>query len=164
MHDLNKLLNESYKLEEGAKFGQKEVNDILSRSGDFNIGIEYEFNIDRERYDPDDVRPLLQKGFGIEHIYSVVGEHDEMTEVITEKMNLKDAITNIKGMFKFLSSDLAEVRSFAGLHISISSNKYDMSDFNKSKFMVMLNSEYIHKLFVDEIRQEFSPADGGRYV
>lgn len=147
MHDLNNILNESYKLEEGAKFGQKEVNDILSRSGDFNIGIEYEFNIDRKRYDPDDVRPLLQKGFGIEHIYSVVGEHDEMTEVITEKMNLKDAITNIKGMFKFLNSDLAEVRSFAGMHISISSNKYDMSDFNRSKFMVMLNSEYIHKLF-----------------
>ena len=147
MHDLNNVLNESYKLEEGAKFGQKEVSDILSRSGDFNIGIEYEFNIDRERYDPDDVRPLLQKGFGIEHIYSVVGEHDEMTEVITEKMNLKDAITNIKGMFKFLNSDLAEVRSFAGMHISISSNKYDMSDFNRSKFMVMLNSEYIHKHF-----------------
>ena len=52
MHDLNNLLNESYKLEEGAKFGEKEVSDILSRSGDFNIGIEYEFNIDRDRYDP----------------------------------------------------------------------------------------------------------------
>lgn len=145
MHNLNDILNESYKLEEGAKFGEKEVNDILSRSGDFNIGIEYEFNIDD--YDYEDVEHLLEKGFGIQHIHRVAKEHDEMVEVITKKMSLKDAIENLKGMFKFLDSDMARVEKFAGLHISISTNKYDLKDFNRSKFMVLLNSDYIHSIF-----------------
>lgn len=148
MHNLNDILNESYKLEEGAKFGEKEINDILSRSGDFNIGIEYEFNIGSDNeYDRSDVENILTNGFGIEHIDKVIPEHDSMLEVITEKMNLKDAINNIKGMFKFLDSDMAKVNNFAGMHVSISTNKYDLDDFNKSKFMVLLNSEYIHKIF-----------------
>lgn len=147
MHNLNNILNESYKIDEGAKFGQKEVSDILSRSGDFNIGIEYEFNMSGGEYDRSDVENILSDGFGIKHIDKVVPEHDSMIEVITEKMSLKDAIQNIKGMFEFLNSDMASVKSFAGMHISISTNKYDLSDFNKSKFTVLLNSEYIHKIF-----------------
>lgn len=147
MHNLNNILNESYKIDEGAKFGQKEVSDILSRSGDFNIGIEYEFNMSGGEYDRSDVENILNDGFGIKHIDKVVPEHDSMIEVITEKMSLKDAIQNIKGMFEFLNSDMASVKSFAGMHISISTNKYDLSDFNKSKFTVLLNSEYIHKIF-----------------
>ena len=36
-------------LMEGIKFGQKEISEILSRSDDFNVGIEYEFRPNEEQ-------------------------------------------------------------------------------------------------------------------
>ena len=148
MNNLNNFLssiNEQRILIEGVKFGEKEVNDILSRSDDFNIGIEYEIrpNMDqRVELEKDLEARGLMKG-----VDKILPEHDEMTEVITKKLSLKEGISHIKGMFKFLTETNVEVPEMAGMHISVSTNKYSLDDFNAVKFFLLLDSDYIHGIF-----------------
>lgn len=148
MNNLNNFLssiNEQRILVEGVKFGEKEVNDILSRSDDFNIGIEYEIRptIDqRVELEKDlEARGLMKS------VDKILPEHDEMTEVITKKLSLKEGINHIKGMFKFLTETNVEVPEMAGMHISVSTNKYSLDDFNAVKFFLLLDSDYIHSIF-----------------
>jgi len=148
MNDLRTFLssiNEQQILVEGVKFGEKEINDILSRSSDFNIGIEYE------------IRPTIDQRVELEQqlknrglmnaVDKILPEHDEMTEVITKKLSLKSALKHINGMFSFLSEENIEVPEMAGMHISISTNKYSLDDFNAVKFFLLLDSDYIHRIF-----------------
>lgn len=146
MHNLKSIIENSENvLNEAVKFGEKEINDILSRSDDFNIGIEYEIrpNMDQRV----ELESELEKRGLMKGVDKILPEHDEMTEVITSKLSLKDAMNHIKGMFKYLSETKIEVPEMAGMHISISTNKYNLDDFNAIKFYLLLNTSYIHKIF-----------------
>ena len=148
MNNLNNFLssiNEQRILVEGVKFGEKEVNDILSRSEDFNVGIEYE--IRPNMYQRVELEKELEKRGLMNAIDKILPEHDEMTEVITKKLSLKEGINHIKQMFKYLTEKDIEVPEMAGMHISVSTNKYNLDDFNAVKFYLLLDSEYIHKIF-----------------
>lgn len=148
MHNLNNFLssiNENSILNEGVKFGEKEVNNILSRSNDFNIGVEYEIRPNMDQM-VDLQKDLEARGL-LDFVDKVIPEHDSMQEVITEKMNLKDGLNHIKGMFKYLTEKDVEVPEMAGMHISVSTNKYNLEDFNAIKFYILLDSEYVHSIF-----------------
>jgi len=131
---------------EGARFGQKQINDILSRSDDFNVGIEYEMRIDDYNIS-NNLTEYLRNADLMKEVSGIVPEHDSMTEIITKKMNLVSAMRHIKGMFKFIVDNDIEIPSMAGMHISISTNKYSLDDFNLTKFLVMMDSTYLTKAF-----------------
>lgn len=132
-------------INEGITFGQREISEILSRSEDFNIGIEYEFRPTNEQ-ELDFLDYLKDKGLD-GAIENLVPEHDNMLELITKKLPLSTALKHIKGMFQVFKEQEIEVPSMAGLHISISTNRYNLDDFNISKFFVIMNSAYIHNIF-----------------
>ncbi len=127
-------------LYEGVTFGEKQINDILSRSDDFNIGIEYEMRFG-EGVGANEVIDILNK-YNMEYD-SVVSEHDDMLEIITPKLSLSEGISHIKNMFSLIESENIEVPEMAGMHISISTNKYDLSDFNRVKFLILLGSDCV---------------------
>jgi len=81
----------------------------------------------------------------IPHIDKIVDEHDEMIEVITEKMDVDEALLNIETMFKYLQNH--RVESYAGMHISISSRIHDHDDFNIAKFITIMDIDYISEFF-----------------
>lgn len=132
-------------VQEGIKFGQKEINDILSRSGDFNVGIEYEFRLPPETTSK--LKQLLDEYNLYSSVSMIEAEHDNMTEVVTKKLTVTDAVSNIKQFFKMFSDNDIEVPKMAGMHISISTNKYDLSKINMAKFLVLMNGEHLHRLF-----------------
>jgi len=146
MHNLPLILEKSYRrqISEGVTFGEKEINDILSRSNDFNVGVEYEMKFEPD-VTMDDVITMLNK-YGIA-FDSVTTEHDDMIEIITGKMFLREALTHIKSMFSFIEQEDITVPEMAGMHISISTNKYELDDFNHVKFLLLMDSDYIHKVF-----------------
>lgn len=82
----------------------------------------------------------------VSNIDEVKPEHDDMVEVITSKMNVTDAIENIDDMFEYIS-ELGDVRSYAGMHISISTNKYDLDDFDMLKFAILMKLPYVLSYF-----------------
>lgn len=81
----------------------------------------------------------------IDHIED---EHNDMKEVITEKMTVRDAIENIQDMFRFMSNN-AFVEHYAGMHISISTTKYDLDDFKLAKFITIMDIDHIRDYFPD---------------
>jgi hypothetical protein len=81
----------------------------------------------------------------IDHIED---EHNGMKEVITEKMTVRDAIENIQDMFRFMSNN-TYVEDYAGMHISISTTKYDLDDFKLAKFITIMDIDHIRDYFPD---------------
>lgn len=144
MHNLSSFIESVNSLYEGVSFGEKQISDILSRSNDFNIGVEYEMRFDKD-VGASDVIDILNK-YNIEYD-SVVSEHDDMMEVITDKMSLSEGINHIKNMFDLIDNEMIEVPEMAGMHISISTNKYNLEDFNQVKFLILLDSDYVHSVF-----------------
>ena len=144
MHNLSSFVESVSSLYEGVSFGEKQINDILSRSNDFNVGIEYEMRFE-EGVGAEQVIDILNK-YNIEYD-SVVTEHDDMMEVITPKFSLSEGISHIKSMFSLIKSEGIEVPEMAGMHISISTNKYSLEDFNHLKFLILLDSDYVHSIF-----------------
>jgi len=144
MHNLSSFVESVSSLYEGVTFGEKQINDILSRSDDFNIGIEYEMRFG-EGVGASEVIDILNK-YNMEYD-SVVSEHDDMLEIITPKFSLSEGISHIKNMFSLIESENIEVPEMAGMHISISTNKYDLADFNRVKFLILLDSDYVHGVF-----------------
>lgn len=144
MHNLSSFVESVSSLYEGVTFGEKQINDILSRSDDFNIGIEYEMRFG-EGVGASEVIDILNK-YNMEYD-SVVSEHDDMLEIITPKFSLSEGISHIKNMFSLIESENIEVPEMAGMHVSISTNKYDLADFNRVKFLILLDSDYVHGVF-----------------
>lgn len=139
-----KIKDIEFFLQEGIKFGQKEMSDILSRAEDFNVGIEYEFRPTSKQ------KVYLAhwfKKYGIYNISEITPEHDEMTEIITDKMSVSNAIDHLDKMFSLIENEEIEVPEMAGLHISISTNKYDLNDINMAKFLVLMNAKYLNNIF-----------------
>lgn len=130
---------------EGVRFGERQVNDILSRSSDFNIGMEYELRMSDEQRSVLDER-LSNIGL-YDDVDTIVPEHDNMTEVITKKMPLSRALKHIRGMFDFIVDNDIEVPEMAGMHISISTNKYLLDSFNVLKYYLLMDTESIHRIF-----------------
>ena len=95
MHNLSSFVESVYSLYEGVSFGEKQINDILSRSNDFNIGIEYELRFE-EGVGAEDVIDILNN-HNMEYD-SVVTEHDDMLEIITPKLSLSEGISHIKNI------------------------------------------------------------------
>ena len=132
-------------LVEGIKFGKKEMSDIIARSTDFNVGIEYEFRpTDSQKSNLND----WLKEYGIsQYIHNIVPEHDGMTEVITTKMSVSQAISLLDNMTQLIIDKDIEVPSMAGQHISISTNKYSQGTINMVKFLTLMSTQYLHRLF-----------------
>ena len=84
----------------------------------------------------------------VDFIDRIEDEHDDMKEVITEKMTVVDAIENIQDMFKYMSNNV-RVEDYAGMHISISTDKYDLDDFNLAKFVTIMDIDHIRDYFPD---------------
>ena len=87
-------------LTEGVRFGKRELNATLADIDDFVMGVEYEFHANNPSRGNDVtyVREKI-KEFGISNIADVVSEHDQMTEVITERMGIIDGLEHIKKFF-----------------------------------------------------------------
>ena len=132
-------------LVEGIRFGKKEMSNIIARSTDFNVGIEYEFRpTDEQKSNLND----WLKEYGIsQYIHKIVPEHDGMTEVITTKMSVSQAISLLDNMTQMIIDKDIEVPSMAGQHISISTNKYSQGTINMVKFLTLMNTQYLHRLF-----------------
>lgn len=82
----------------------------------------------------------------VRHIDRIEDEHDDMVEVITDLMTLEQSVQNIKDMFDFINNN-GQTYDYAGMHISISTNKYDLSDFNIMKFVTLMHIPYILEYF-----------------
>lgn len=107
---------------------------------------EVEDFTDSENYSIPEIDDLESHGVNTEHIYDIVAEHDEQAEIISTKMNVKDAFENIDQMFGFISNH-GETQPMAGMHVSISTNKYKHSDFNMMKFVTLLDLPHILDMF-----------------
>lgn len=70
-------------------------------------------------------------------------DNDDQVEVITDAMPLKDAISHFKKMFAFIKEH-GYTSNASGLHISVSTNKWNLNDINFSKLMILMNFGYIH--------------------
>lgn len=146
MIDLFEILHKIPTLSEGVKVGSKELSTVLSRSDDYRVGIEYEFDINR---DHENLKVDLEKIGLWDTIEDIVPEHNKMSEVITKRLTLSQGINHIKTMFDYLSKIESRdtVPVYAGLHISISSPKLVLNDFNMLKFILILNAPHISKFF-----------------
>ena len=71
-----------------------------------------------------------------------------MKEVITEKMTVTDALEHIQDMFRFISKH-GTVADYAGMHISISTDKYDLYHFKLAKFVTIMDIDHLRDYFPD---------------
>lgn len=79
-------------------------------------------------------------------------EHDgEFVEVITEAMPLDITLRNMETMFSFIDSH-AEISTndSTGMHISISTNQWNLDEINFGKLMILMNFDYIHTVLFQE--------------
>lgn len=72
-------------------------------------------------------------------------EYNDSIEVITDVMPVKDALENVTNMFALID-DHGRTNNKTGLHISVSSNKWDLKSINFEKLMILMNFDYIHTM------------------
>ena len=89
---------------------------------------------------------LADNGVDTLNIETISDDHGNQAEVITKKMNVIDAFENIDEMFGFIS-DHAETSNMSGMHISVSTNEYDLDDFNLMKYVALLDMDHVLDLF-----------------
>lgn len=89
---------------------------------------------------------LEREGVDLQFIDTITTEGQEQAEIITTKMNVADAFKNIDQMFEFISNT-GETTDVAGMHISISTNKYNLDDFKLMKFVTLLDLGHVLDLF-----------------
>lgn len=89
---------------------------------------------------------LEREGVDLQFIDTITTEGQEQAEIITTKMNVADAFKNIDQMFEFISHT-GETTDVAGMHISISTNKYNLDDFKLMKFVTLLDLGHVLDLF-----------------
>jgi len=99
-----------------------------------------------EEYSIPEESDLAGEGVDLQFIDTITSEGPEQAEIITHKMNVADAFKNIDQMFEFISNT-GETTNVAGMHISISTNKYDLDDFNLMKFVTLLDLKHVLDLF-----------------
>ncbi len=157
-----------HNLLEGVTAGKAELEAVLGHADDFRMGIEYEFNVnyhsqymgddeddDDDLDDVDYVERVLD-AHGIHQIDSILEEHDGMIEVVTDVLTIEEGLSHIKRMFYMMNALKFDTEDFAGMHISIS-YKDGSSDINLTKFLVLMSSGYLHRIFperrhVEDIR------------
>lgn len=72
-------------------------------------------------------------------------------EIITDKLSLDEGIDHLKSTLELIrSNDSFITNDDSGLHISISSNVFNESNFNMLKFVVLHKFDYISDNFFDE--------------
>lgn len=134
---------------EGIKLGQKEIEETLNNSSEFQMGIEYEVII------PEGGGILGAEEFisgnNIQYIDEVKPEHDGMTEIITKVMPITTGLKHIEDFFEKAIAHGITFPNTAGLHISISHKQYDRKDINLTKFLVLLSGDYLHSLFPERV-------------
>jgi len=89
---------------------------------------------------------LKEHGVDISKITGIKRDNAEQAEVITTKMNVIEAFKNIDQMFNFMISN-SETSNYSGMHISISTNKYNLDDFNLMKFVALLDLDHVLDMF-----------------
>lgn len=89
---------------------------------------------------------LADNGVDTTVIDTISTDHGDQAEVITDKMNVIKAFNNISQMFNFIY-DHAETSNISGMHVSISTNKYDLDDFNMMKYVALLDMDHVLDLF-----------------
>ena len=89
---------------------------------------------------------LADNGVDTTVINAISTDHGDQAEVITEQMDVIQAFENISQMFNFID-DHAETSNISGMHVSISTNKYDLDDFNMMKFVALLDMDHVLELF-----------------
>lgn len=108
-----------------------------------------------ESYDSEEtkqIKPLMDslKKYDpklLSYIVQTEREHNNMIELITSKMKPTESLDVINRFFKYFSDNDITTPAYAGMHISISTNKFDMGDFNMLKFILSMNIPFIHKMF-----------------
>lgn len=131
---------------EGVRIGKSEIEQTLKHSQDFQMGIEYEFLTpnpnDRESETTDFIST-----YNIKNIEKVVKEHDNMMEIVTNKMSITDGLAHIRNFFATAKQYGITFPDTAGMHISISHRNAKDKDFNYTKFMVLISGGYLHRIF-----------------
>lgn len=89
---------------------------------------------------------LADNGVDTTVINAISTDHGGQAEVITEQMDVIEAFENISQMFYFIENH-AETSNISGMHVSISTNKYDLDDFNMMKYVAMLDMDHILEMF-----------------
>ncbi len=83
--------------------------------------------------------------------YDTVTHDGEMVEVITYIMPLDKALVNMQNMFNLIDSDpTIFTNDTTGLHISISTNKWNRGFIDWNKLVVLMNYQYIHTVLFPE--------------
>lgn len=92
------------------------------------------------------VDELASFGVNTSRIDNIVEEHGGMSEVITNQMSVTTAIDNMEEMFSYISTH-GYTSDSSGLHISISTNKHDLDNFNIVKYVSILDIPELLNLF-----------------
>ena len=74
-------------------------------------------------------------------------QHGDQAELITEPMDLEDALSHLKATFEMIEKEELYTFEESGLHISVSSNEYDLNKFNLVKFIMLMKYDYVDELF-----------------
>lgn len=76
-------------------------------------------------------------------------DNDMQIEVITGELTLSEAKISMTDMFELID-DLGYTSDVSGMHISVSTKRWDLDDINITKLLVLMNIGYIHGKLFDE--------------
>jgi len=155
---------------EAARFGNAEMQLVLSNSDLFRVGVEYEFSYYRgndyaqhvvkkvlnpentPKHDPHSTIMYAQKDIinslprnQMRHIANIVGDVsvEQGVEVITKPLSLRDTLTFMKHMFEFIDkSELSKTNQTTGLHVNVSLDGFSKNTFNATKALVLLDPDF----------------------
>ena len=145
----------------GENIDDYEVSQFISNISDSNLQLE--------KYTVDGGSDFLYQLIGNSSIYKLdipfvdrfirdkgikgnIIEEDQsayMLEIITDKIKLSEAISHIGKVFSMIqdNQNYFLTTGETGLHVSISTNKYQITDFNMLKFVVLSEYERIINVF-----------------
>ncbi len=149
-----------YMIDHPTEFKGDEVNDLIEHiRGDIDnyeltsMGI-FDSRIDGITYalvnEPDTTfKTTLAKNRIIYH--KLTTDNDHQVEIITKPMEYSDAVIHLENTFRFIDHN-GHTSNSSGLHISISTNRYDLDDINIEKLFILLNFNFIHSsLFIPRL-------------
>lgn len=124
------------------EFGSIEIPEF---SGKYygNRGLKYQVG---EAFGDENIHTLLDD-YGVK--YERVVPDSGMIEVITGVMPVNSALANMKRMFELIREH-GSTDSSSGMHISVSTNRWDLGDINFEKLMILLNFDHIHTMKFEE--------------
>ena len=91
----------------------------------------------------------IAEKYGITYDIIVADESGNgQVEIITSKMNVVDGLKHIRKVMEMIrNEEIIYTSDNSGMHISISSKKYNLDNFNVSKFISLIEYNYIDNIF-----------------